>query len=94
MLSDRCLSVLSVCNVGVLLPSGWMDPDKTWHAGRPRPRLHCVKWGPQLTPQKWAQQPPTFEIYRHRLCLRPYNPRPMSLVAKWLDGSRYHLVQR
>ena len=25
MLSDRCLSVLSVCNVGILWPNGWMD---------------------------------------------------------------------
>jgi len=38
MPSDRCpvclsvcLSVLSVCGVGVLWPNGWMD--KTWHAG-------------------------------------------------------------
>jgi len=40
MLSDRCLSVLSclsVCNVGVLWPNGWMDQDETWHASRPRP---------------------------------------------------------
>jgi len=50
MLSDRCLScpVLSVClsvccDVGVLWPSSWMDPDETWHAGRPRPWTHCVR---------------------------------------------------
>jgi len=35
------LSVLSVCNVGVLWPNGWMDQDETWHGGRPRPRTHC-----------------------------------------------------
>ena len=29
-----------------------------------------------------------------RLCLHPYNPRPMSIVAKRLDGSRCHLVRR
>ena len=29
MLSDRCLSVLSVCDVGVLRPNGWMDQDET-----------------------------------------------------------------
>ena len=29
-----CLSVLSVCDVGVLWPNGWMDQDKTWHACR------------------------------------------------------------
>jgi len=38
------LSVLSVCNVGVLRPNGWVDQDETWHGGRPRPRPHCVGW--------------------------------------------------
>jgi len=33
MLSVLCLSCLSVCNVGVLWPNGWMDQDETWHAG-------------------------------------------------------------
>ena len=37
---------LSVCNVGVLWPSGWMDQDATWYGGRPRPKRHCVRWGP------------------------------------------------
>jgi len=48
ILSDRCLcltvpSCLSVCNVRVLWPNGWTDQDETWHAGRPRPRPHCVR---------------------------------------------------
>ena len=46
-----CLSVLSVspvCNVGVLWPKGWMDQDETWRAGRPRPWLQCVRWGPSF----------------------------------------------
>jgi len=46
MLSDRCLSCLSVGNVGALWPNGWTDLDQTWHAGRARPRTHCVGWGP------------------------------------------------
>ena len=29
-------SVLSVYDVVVLWPNGWMDQDDTWHAGRPR----------------------------------------------------------
>ena len=33
MLSDRCLSVLSVCDVRALWPNGWTDQDETWHAG-------------------------------------------------------------
>jgi len=32
-----CLSVLSVCNVGILWPNGYTDQDETWNAGRPRP---------------------------------------------------------
>ena len=47
-----CLScpVCPVCNVGVLCPSGWVDQDETCHAGRPRPRPHCVRWGPSCPP--------------------------------------------
>jgi len=37
------LSVLSVCNVDVLWPKGWMDQGETWQGGRSRPRLHCVR---------------------------------------------------
>ena len=48
-----CLSDLSVCNVGVLWPNGWMDQDETWHAGRPVSRPHCVRWGPS-PPQRGA----------------------------------------
>jgi len=40
-----CPLCLSVCNVGVLWPNGWMDQDATWYGGRPRPRPHCVRWG-------------------------------------------------
>jgi len=42
-----CLSALSVCNVSVLWPNGWMDQDAcTWYGGRgPWPRRPCVRWG-------------------------------------------------
>ena len=78
MLSVRCLSCLSVCNVGVLWPNGWTDQDETWRAGRPRPWPHCVRWGPSSPFPKEAQPPPNF--------------RPISVAAKWLHGSRCHLV--
>ena len=37
---------LSVCNVVALWPNGLTDQDETWHAGRPRPWPHCIRWGP------------------------------------------------
>jgi len=129
MLSD-CLSVcLSVCllsNVGVLWPNGWMDQDETWHAGRPRPWPHCVRWGPSSPPPKggraslfsahvycvqmagWMKMPCGRQVGVDpsdivldgdpvpppRKGRRATNFRPMSVVAKWLDGSRCHLVGR
>jgi len=56
MLSDRCLSVLSVCNVGVLWSNGWMDQDETWRGGRPQYRPHCVRWEPS-SPKKGHSRP-------------------------------------
>ena len=53
MLSDRC----PVCNVGALWPNGWMNHVETWHAGRPRPWPHCVKWDPAPLPQNGAEAP-------------------------------------
>ena len=44
-----------VCDVGGLWPNGWMHQDETWHGGRPRPRPHCVRWGPGSTLPKGAQ---------------------------------------
>jgi len=47
VLSVLCVpSCLSVCDVGVLWPNGWMDQDETWHEGSPQPWPHCVRWGP------------------------------------------------
>jgi len=46
------LSVLSVCDVGVLWPNCWMNQDETWHAGRSRTWPHCVRWGPSSPPLK------------------------------------------
>jgi len=34
-------------------------PVAIWYGGRPRPRRHCVRWGPS-PPTKGAQQPPLF----------------------------------
>jgi len=62
-----------------LWPNGWMDRDGTWHVGRPQPRPHCARWGPNSPPQKRGHSPQF---------------RPMSIVAKRLGASGYHLVWR
>jgi len=54
MLSYRCLCCLSVCDVGVLWPNGWMDQDKTWRGGRLGPG-HSVLDGDPAPPQKRTQ---------------------------------------
>jgi len=90
MLSDRCLSCLSVCDVGALWPNGWMDQDETWHAGRPRPRTHCVRWGPSSPSPKGAQ-PPIFGPYLlwPNGCMTQDatgyggRPRPRRLCVRW-----------
>jgi len=61
----------------LLWRKGWMDQDASnWYGGRPLSRPHCVRWGTQLPLKRGTA--PTF--------------RPMSIVAKRLDGSRCHLV--
>ena len=63
MPSDRCLSLCpSLCEVRALWPKGWMDQGETWHAGRPRPRTHCVRWGPS-SPSPIGAQPSIFGAY-------------------------------
>jgi len=47
------MSYLScVCDFGILWPNRCIDQDETWHAGRPRPWPHCVRWGHNSPPKK------------------------------------------
>jgi len=39
-----------------------MDQDETWHAGRPRPWPHCVRWRP-TSPSNKGTQPPIVGPY-------------------------------
>jgi len=55
----------------LLRPNCCTDQDATWYGGRLRPTRHCVRWGPS-SPLLKGHSPPNF--------------RPMSVVAKRLDG--------
>jgi len=60
-----CPVCLSVCDVGLLSPNGWMDEDETWHGGRTRPWPHCVRWGLSFSPKGHI---PPFQILAHVCC--------------------------
>jgi len=47
-------SVFGPC---LLRPNGCMDQDATWYGGRPRPRRHCVRWGPSSPSSKRRRSP-------------------------------------
>jgi len=67
----------------LLWPNGGMgmDQDATWYGGRPRPRRHRFRWGTSLpSPRRERSLLPNF--------------RPMFIVAKRLDGSRWYLAWR
>jgi len=86
MLSDRCpvCPVLSVTLLYCGQTVGRIEVKHGMLVGL-GPR-HIVLHGNPAPPRKGAQQHPTFEIYGHRLCLCPYNPRSMSIVPNgWMD---------
>ena len=92
------LPVCPVCDVGVLWPNDWTDQDETWHAGRPQPRPHCVRWGYSCSHRNGHSSPPHskfmgsgFACVLFAASVRPYNAWSMSVVAKRLDGSRCSL---
>jgi len=41
----------------LLWQNGWMDQVATWYVGRPRPKRHCVRWGPSCPSPEGAQLP-------------------------------------
>ena len=101
MLSDCCLSLLSVCHVGVLLPNGWMDQDETWQGGRSQPRLHCVRWGSSFGGRRWPRPhcvrsgPSSTPAPRKGHSSSP-SFRPFSIVAKRspISATAEHLLHR
>jgi len=62
--------------------NGCMDQDATWYGCRPWPKRLCARWGPASPSPKRGRSAP------------PLNFRFMSIVAKQLDGSRWHLTWR
>ena len=40
----------------LLWPDGWMDQHATSYGGRPRPKRHCVRWGPSFLPKGHSPQ--------------------------------------
>ena len=44
----------------LLCPNSCIDKDATWYGSRPRPRLHCARWGPSSPPPKRGHSPPIF----------------------------------
>jgi len=83
--------VLSLCDVRALWPNGWTDQDETWHAGRPRPWPHCIRWGPSSSSPKGAQHPPIFGpcLLQPNGCMdqdatqHGARPRPRWLCVRW-----------
>ena len=53
----------------LLWPTGWKDQDATWYGGRPRPMLHCGRWGPQ------KGTAPQFSAYVYVMAKRLYGSR-------------------
>jgi len=76
MLSDRCLSVPSLCNVGVLWPNSWTDQDETWQASKPRLWPHCVRWGPSS---------PSPKEHSPRFSAHTWHFDPSSQMAGWIE---------
>jgi len=61
-----CLSSSPVCDSAAIFgPNGWMHQDKTWHAARPQPWSHCVRWGPSSPSPKGGEAP---QFLAHTCC--------------------------
>jgi len=94
----------------LLLSNGWIHQDDIWHGGRPQPKRLCVRWGPspffkrggalQFSAHVYCGQTAAWICHLVRGRPRPtrhcvrWGSSSMSVVAKRLDGLRWHLVWR
>jgi len=97
MLSDRCLSVclsvcplLSVCNVGILWPNGWIDQDETWHGGRSQPWPHYARWRPSSP--KGGTAPNFRTMYCGRLVAHLTYCWALVMAALWNRAGHYSFI--
>ena len=56
--AQQCPPLFGPCP---LRPNGCMDQDATWYGGRPRPRRHCVRWGPSSPSTQKGRAASTFQ---------------------------------
>jgi len=76
------LSCLSVMLVYCGRSNGWMDQDTTWYGGRPRPRWHCVRWGPSSPTERGTAAHPSLGP-----CLLWPNGRPSQQLQSSCNSS-------
>jgi len=70
-----------------LRPNGCIDQDATWYGGRPRPRRHCVRWGPRSPLPKRGRGRAPLQIFGPCL-LRPNGW--MDEAGTWHGGTYIH----
>jgi len=73
----------------LLWPNGWMDQDATRYRGRPRPRRHCIRWGPSSPPKGHGPQFSAHDCWgQTAVCIRiPLGTRVgLSVGDIMLDG--------
>jgi len=65
----------------LLCPNFWMDQDTTWYGTRPRPRLHCVRWGFSSPPKGHSPNfGPMSVVAKHLVGLSSH------LVRRWASA--------
>jgi len=92
MLSDHCLSCLSVTLVYCAKTIGWIKVPLGTDVGLSGGHI-VLDWVPGLPMDKGTAAPP-LSWFTDAGSLRLYKLRSMSIVAKRLHGSGCHLVRR